>query len=170
MRGREFGRGTLCLVAWSLLVVSPVARGAETKITIKEVPANVAKAEKSKWPKAEILGVEREEEDGKTIFEFGLKEGTRKWDVSFDSDGGLVAVEETIADKEVPAPVKKAVADKYAQGKVVLIEKVTEGEGKLAKVFYEYKIKTAEGGVEVKLDPAGKLLGEEQKKGEDLNE
>ncbi|MEX0677685.1 MAG: PepSY-like domain-containing protein [Pirellulales bacterium] len=146
------------------------AAGKEEKVSLEAVPAAVAKAEKAKWPKAQILGIEREEEDGNTIFEFGLKEGTRKWDASFNPTGGLVAVEETIAETDVPGTVKKVVAKKYAQAKVVLIEKVTEGEGESAKVFYEYKLKTGDDGLEVKLDPAGKVLGEEQKKGEDLNE
>jgi Putative beta-lactamase-inhibitor-like, PepSY-like len=170
MFGRGFATCVVCLFAWSLLAVTRCAGAAETKIDLKDVPDAVAKAEKAKWPKAQILGIEREEEKGKTIFEFGLKQGPRKWDASYDSDGGLMALEETIAERQVPRPVKRAVAKKYAQGKVVLIEKVTEGEGKSAKVFYEYKIKTGDGGVEAKFDPSGKLLGEEQKKAKDLNE
>jgi Putative beta-lactamase-inhibitor-like, PepSY-like len=157
------------LFAGGLLVVPTAARAAETKITLKDVPPAVAKAEKDKWPKAQIHGIEREEEDNKTIFEFGLTEGTRKWDASFSDAGALIAVEETIVEKEVPAAVKKGLEKKYPGAKIVLIEKVTEGE-KSPKTFYEYKIKTATGGVEVKLDSKGAILTEEQKKAEELNE
>jgi hypothetical protein len=151
-------------------LVPLVAEGKEEKIALDKVPAPVVKAEKAKWPQAQIVGIEREEEDGKTTFEFGLKQGQRKWDASFDPQGAIVAVEETIADKDVPAPVKKGLDKKYPKANVLLIEKVTEGEGKTAKVFYEYKIKTKDGGVEVKLDPAGKVVLEEQKKGDEINE
>lgn len=161
--------GTLMSLACTLFALASAVQAAETKVTLKEVPGPVAKAEKAKWPNARIRGIEREEEDNKTIFEFGLSEGTRKWDASFSAAGELIAVEETIAEKDVPAPVKQGLAKKYPRAKVVLVEKVLEGEGKSPKTFYEYKIKTREGGFEVKLDPSGKILAEEAKRG-DLND
>ena len=156
------------LVLGGLWALSAVAK--EEKVTLDQVPGKVAKAEKAKWPKAEILGIEREEEDGKTMFEFGLKEGSRKWDASFSTEGALIAVEETIAANVVPAAVKKALDKRHPEANVLLIEKVTEGEGGSAKTFYEYKIKTVDGGLELKFDPDGKLLGEEVKKGDEINE
>jgi hypothetical protein len=160
---------TLAIVlSAGLTATSAIAH--EEKITLDKVPDIVAKAEKAKWPKAEILQIEREQENGKTLFEFGLKDGSRKLDVSFYADGALAAVEETISDKGVPAQVKGALEKKHPKAKVLLIEKVVEGEGKSAKTFYEYKIKTADGGLELKFDAAGKLVSEETKKGDEINE
>ena len=151
-------------------ISTALASAKEEKVSLDKVPAKVVAAEKAKWPKAQILQIEREEEHGKTLFEFGLKDGTRKLDVSFFADGALAAVEETIVDKDVPAPVKSALEKKHPKANVLVIEKVVEGEGKSAKTFYEYKIKTADGGLELKFDSAGKLVGEEQKKGDEINE
>jgi hypothetical protein len=166
---RFYNRTAASTLALAALWALPAA-AKEEKVSLDKVPAVVVKAEKAKWPKAEIVGIEREEENGKTIFEFGLKDGTRKLDVSFSSDGALVAVEETIAAGDVPATVRGALEKKHPQPTVVLVERVTEGEGKSAKIFYEYKIKTNQGGLELKFDLAGKLVSEEQKKAEDLNE
>ncbi len=150
-----------------LSALSAVAK--EEKVTLDKVPAKVVQAQKAKWPKAEILQIEQEEEKGKTLFEFGLKDGTRKLDVTFSADGALVAVEETIAEKDVPAAVKKALAEKHPKAEVTLVEKVTEGDGPSAKNFYEYKIKTQDKAWEVKFDPAGKLVSEEEKKAGDAD-
>ncbi len=161
------------IVALALLLAGSLVTGAlakEEKVPLDQVPAEVTKAEKAKWPKAEILGIEREEEEGKTIFEFALKEGARKWDASFDSEGAVIAVEETIAVKDVPQPVKVALAKKHPKANVLLVEKVVEGQGKSAKTFFEYKVKTSDGGLELKFDSDGKLVGEEVKKGDEINE
>ena len=139
------------------------ALATEEKLTLDKVPAKVVAAEKAKWPKAQIVGIAREEDNGKTIFEFELKEGSRKWDASFGADGALLLVEETIAEKDVPAAVKKALDAKHPKATVTLVEKVTEGDGPSAKIFYEYQIKTADKAFEVKFDPAGKLVSEEEK-------
>jgi hypothetical protein len=146
------------------------ATAKEEKITLDKVPANVAKAERAKWPTAQILQIEREDENGKTLFEFGLKDGSRKLDVSYFADGTLAAVEETISEKDVPAQVRAALAKGHPQAPVLLVEKVVEGEGRAARTFYEYKIKTPDGGLELKFDAAGKLVSQEKKKGNEINE
>jgi uncharacterized membrane protein YkoI len=160
---------TSAVAAVTVLLGLSLAAAKEEKITLDKVPTKVAQAEKAKWPKAEIVLIEQEEDNGKTIYEFGLKEGTRKWDASFGADGALVAVEETIAEKDVPAAVKKALEQKHPKATVTLVEKVTEGDGPSAKIFYEYKIKTQDKAWEVKFDPAGKLVSEEEKKAGDTD-
>jgi uncharacterized membrane protein YkoI len=138
-----------------------VAGADEEKIPLDKVPARVLEAVKAKYPKAEILGAEKEEENGKTIYEFGLKQGDKKWEASFTSDAKLVELEELIKEGDVPTTVKAAAAKKYPNAKASSIEKVTKYEGDAAKVFYEFVVETDKGKKEVVFDAAGKFVEEE---------
>ena len=56
-----------------LLALATVSLADEEKIPVKELPKAVLKAVKEKFPKAEIKGAAKEEEDGKTTYEVMLK-------------------------------------------------------------------------------------------------
>jgi len=148
----------------AVVVFAGGLRAAEKKITLDKVPANVLKAAKAKYPKAELVSAEQEDENGKTVFEFKLKEGEKKWEATFAADGKLVGIEEVIKESDLPAKVKTALQKKYSDAEVLRCEKETTGEGDSAKVVYEILIKTAKGKREVEFAPDGKVVGQEAKK------
>src|SRR5262245_7668500 len=93
----------LSLAIASLLVTAAFA--AEEKIPVDKLPKAVADAVKAKFPGAELKGAEKEEEDGKTIYEVALVHKGVTYDVSATADGKIVEVEKLITAKDLPAAV-----------------------------------------------------------------
>ena len=48
-----------------------------------KAPKVVRDAVKAKYPKAQIVAAEKGDQDGKAVYEFDLKDGEKKWEVSF---------------------------------------------------------------------------------------
>ena len=73
-----------------LLALAASTWAQEEKVPLDKVPAKVKDAVKAKYPKAEILVAVKEVEDGKTFYEFELKEGNKTFEAKFDADGRFV--------------------------------------------------------------------------------
>lgn len=160
----RYGRWVLLVTAlglttfWGIAARNGTADDVEVKV---KIPAKIKAAIKAKWPKAEIEEITVEEEDGKIVFEFELEEEDgkteREWTATFSADGKLLETEEEIKLADVPKVVLEALQKKYPLVKKPAVEKITEGEGDSAKVFYELEFS-----MEVKIDATGKIVEEEE--------
>ncbi|MDB5348800.1 MAG: hypothetical protein JWN86_47 [Planctomycetota bacterium] len=143
----------------SLIAAIAVVRADEEKVPLKDVPKAVLDAVKAKFPKAEILGAEKEVEKGKTTFELELKDAGKTLSVSLKPDGTILEIETTIAVKDLPKKVSGAVVAKYPKGTIKSAEMVTVGE----KTTYEVVVTLAgKEPRELVLDPDGKILEDEE--------
>jgi uncharacterized membrane protein YkoI len=143
-----FSRYTLFVAA---LVFSLTARAAETKIAMKDLPAPVQKAVAEQSKGAVVRGFTKEIENGKTEYEAELTVNGHGKDISFDSDGNVIAVEEEVKLESLPAPVRAAL-QKAAEGGVLReVESVSEG----GKSFYEARIRKGGKSSEVQVDRKG---------------
>jgi Putative beta-lactamase-inhibitor-like, PepSY-like len=151
-------------VAYPTLLASLAMAGAATageeKIPVKELPRAVLRAVEAKFPKAEIEGAAKEEEDGKTVYEVSLEVADRGVDVALTPDGTILEVEKEIPVDELPAAVKKALAKKYPKAKVAKAEAITKGEGGAT----EYEVVLAS---EVVVTAKGKFVESEDDEEED---
>jgi hypothetical protein len=134
------------------LALATVSLADEEKISVKELPKAVLKAVKEKFPKAEIKGAAKEEEDGKTTYEVLLKVKGRSVDVAMKADGTILEIEKEMAVDDLPKAVRKTLSAKYPKAKITKAEAVTKGED--GPVRYEVAITT-----EVVLDAKGKIAG-----------
>lgn len=152
------------LVLSAVLLAVPFAFAKEEKLKDADVPKAVAEALAKKYPKAKVVGWEKEtDKEKKVLFEARIEDGKRKLDVGLNPDGKILAEEETIAADEAPAEVKKGLADsKYAKWTVKLTEKViTEENDK--EPAYEYLLQDGDNRAEVVFDKTGKIKEEEVK-------
>jgi uncharacterized membrane protein YkoI len=130
----------------------------EEEIPLDKLPKPVLDAVKAKYPGAELKGASKEEKEGKTIYEVSLKHKESSYDVSLTAEGKIIEVEKTIAAKDLPAAVAKAIEQKHPKSTVKKAEEITAD----GKVKYEAVIVTADKKtLEVVLDPSGKILEEE---------
>lgn len=127
----------------------------EKKVAKNEVPAPVLAAFAKAFPKAQAIGYAQEKEDGKTLYEVESKEGTIHRDVTFEPDGKLVVVEESIEVKDLPAAVRATLGKE--KGKCALAEKLIRGEA----VEYEFHMRDGKNEFEVVIDATGKVLKRE---------
>ncbi len=119
------GVGALCLAA--------VSRGDdEERVTLDQVPATVKAAILKAAAGAEIREIERETEDGKTVYEAEFVLGGKEIEVKIAADGSVLSreaeddddgddedEEETIAVDKIPGPARKALQRLAGDAKIV---------------------------------------------------
>jgi uncharacterized membrane protein YkoI len=142
-------------------VLATAARADEEKIPLDKVPKAVIDAVKAKFPDVKLSEASKEKEDGKTIYELAFTYKDYKYEVEFEEDGTIIAIDKQIEAKELPKAVAKALEEKYPKATYKVIEEVTKKD-KIA--YYEVELVTADKkGIEVEIDPSGKILKEEKK-------
>jgi uncharacterized membrane protein YkoI len=169
---RTIMRSLGSLAAVGLLVLVVGARADEEKVPLDKVPKAVLDAVKARFPNAKLIQAEKETENGKTVYEIGIKDKDQKIDVTVTPDGKIAEIEKTIATTALPATVSAALEKKYPKAtlqKAEEIIKVTGGKEKLA--YYEVVLVTAQKKkLEVEVAPDGKIAKEEDKSKEKKEE
>lgn len=107
---------------------------AETKVTMESLPAPVRTAAREQLSGATLVGVSRETEKGKTLYEVETARGGRSRDVTLDAAGAVVEVEEEIDMAEVPDAAAQALRTKSAGGKIVKVERISKKAGAALQV------------------------------------
>ena len=100
---------------------------AEKKVQMKDLPTAVQQAVRDQTSGAEIKGLSKEKENGRTQYEVETLINGKSRDLLFDERGGLVEVEQEVALETLPGPVRAAIEKHAAGGKIVKVETVTRG-------------------------------------------
>lgn len=145
------------LVAFGLSALAFAATADEEKVPLDKVPAAVMKTVKDRFPKAEIKEASKETEDGKTLYEVSLRHEGHNYDVTLGEDGVIREVEKEIAAADLPKTVADAVKAKYPKATIEKAEEITKGDAKR----FEVLLKDGDKSRELVLDPAGKILEDE---------
>lgn len=154
-------RDCLVLYVFVSLAAGMAARAddKEEKVPLDKLPKAVLKAVKAKFKDAELVSAQTEKEDGKLLYEINLKDKGTSVEVSVTSDGKIVSIEKTLAAKDLPRPVTRAINSKYPKAEYKRVEEVTEND----KTTYEVLLVTADKKkIEVVLDRTGKIVKEEK--------
>jgi len=109
----------------ALLAATLIA--AETKVKMESLPPAVQSAVKELTKNAELVGLSKEVEKGKTMYEVETKVNGKTRDLLLDSTGKVVEVEEEVDINSIPAAAKQAIEKKATGGKVKRVETVTKG-------------------------------------------
>ena len=155
--------GWLTAAATMLVLTGAFVRAEEVKIALDKLPTAVVKAIKAKYPKAEMVGAEAGEENGKKQFEVKLKNGGHDLEVTLSPAGKILVVEKVIHAKDLPKVVAAAVKAKYPKAAIKKVEELSKDD----KVTgYEVTVVTADKKtVEGEFDAAGKFVDEEKAEG-----
>ena len=125
---------TLATILFSLSLVLPAI--AEKKVQMKDLPPAVRKAVEENTKGAEVKGLSKEVEKGKTMYEVETVANGKTRDMTFDATGAVVSVEQDVAIDSIPAPARAAIQKKAAGGKIAKVETITKGNS----VTYEAAI------------------------------
>jgi hypothetical protein len=158
----------LAMAAVACVLAGP-ARADEEKVPPDKAPKAVVEAAKKRFPKAEVVGVSKETESGKTVYEVEMKQGGKTTDVTLTPEGAIVLIEAQIDAKDLPKAVSGALEKKYPKATYKIVEAVYKvANGKETLDFYEALLATAEKKVvEVQVLPDGKIKDVEEKKAGD---
>ena len=124
------GRRPCSLLVFLLLAggSAAVAQRADT------LPTVVVAAFRRAYPKATILHVAREVQEGKVVYEIESRDGPTRRDLLYTPDGQVIEIEEMIAADSVPANVRAAVERDVTGATVLGAERVMRGESVLYEV------------------------------------
>jgi uncharacterized membrane protein YkoI len=137
-------------MAIALVAVSGLARAADQKTTLKNLPAAVKTTVEAESKGATIKGISSEKENGKIVYELETLVNGRTRDLMIDAAGTVYVVEEQLDVDKAPPAVKAALE---ARGKIVALESVMEK----GKTRYEGQVLTKAGKkVAVEVDADGK--------------
>ena len=110
-----------------LIVIALGAGAAEKQVAMKDLPPAVQKTIQDQTKGAEIKGITRETEKGKTTFEVETLVAGKHRDFDLDASGAVIEVEEETTLDALPVAAKAAIVKKAASGKIALVETVTRG-------------------------------------------
>jgi uncharacterized membrane protein YkoI len=128
-----------------------VAKEADQKLQMKNLPAAVQKGVTANLNGGALKGLSKEVEGGKTIYEVETTLNGRTRDFLLDATGRLIELEDEMAVDAVPAAVKAALE---AHGKILKVESVTRGK----VVTYEGTVEKDGKKSEVAVDANGKKV------------
>jgi hypothetical protein len=130
------------------------------KSDTNQMPKRIMDGLKAKFPRAEVDKWTKEKEDDNFIYDIEFKQGGQKFEADIKEDGTIYNWEKAIADKDLPAAVRKAVEKKYPKASMKeIMEITTVKNGRDELEGYEIVLKT--GGkkdVEVTVAPDGTIL------------
>lgn len=137
--------------AWAVQPVSESAEEAKDMIAIASVPQAVQQAIKKAAGSVAIAEVEKEDDDGVTIYEAGWKVGEVDHEVMVNEAGHVMATEMSVSGAAVPEAVRKAAAKHLPQGAKAEFE---------VKHVVLYEIEAMVDGKEIELlvDPSGRVM------------
>ena len=110
-----------------------IAAGAEKALQMKDLPPAVQKTVQDQTKGAEIKGLSKETENGKTSYEVETMVSGKHRDFVVDVKGAVTEVEEETPFDSIPAAAKAAIGKKAAGGKIGRVETMTRGNA----TFYE---------------------------------
>jgi len=127
----------------------------EKKLQRSDLPAAVQKTVDEQSKGATIKGFSTEVEDGKKIYEVELTVSGRGKDISMDTQGHILEIEEETAMESLPPAVKDGLMKAAGKGTIQKVERLAKN-GKV--VAYEASVKTGMKHSEVQVGPDGKKL------------
>lgn len=148
-------------IALALLVLTLPARAWAQEHTVQraDLPPAVARTVATVSQGATVRGFSREVENGHTLYEVELRVNGHGKDVTMDSTGAVIEVEEEVALASLPAAVQAGIRAGAGAGTIRNVESVTKN-GQL--VAYEAHVVTGQKRSEVKVGPDGKPLANER--------
>ena len=99
----------------------------EGKLAMKDLPKAVQATVQEETQGADIVGLSKETDQGKTIYEVETKVKGRTRDMLIDAKGTLIEVEEEIDLASLPAAVQAEVKKSIGKAKLIKLESVANG-------------------------------------------
>lgn len=145
----------LFLIPAFLLVFAMSLSAQAKRIQKSDLPAAVQKTAEEQSKGATVKGYNKEIEDGKVEYEVEMTVNGHSKDVSMDSQGNVLEVEEEVALAALPAPVQDGLKQQARKGTIRKVESLTKHG---ALIAYETQVLTGKKHSEIQVGPDGKPL------------
>ena len=142
-----------------VLSISLLSARSEKQLKRKDVPQPVIASFEKTYPNAKATGFSVETENGNKEYEVESTDGPTRRDITFDPQGVIISIEETLGSKDLPDSVRTAFSKGYSKAKILKCEKVTER----GVTTYELQVQSGKWKLELVYSPAGALVRTEKK-------
>jgi len=142
-------------IALGLTVIASQTSAQERKLKRSELPAAVQQAAAAQTRGAKVRGYSTEKENGQVTYEVEMTMRGHKRDVTLDSAGTVLEVEEQVSLDSLPAAVRTGLRQLAGSGHITKVESLTK-RGTL--VAYEARVRTGTKRSEIQVGPDGKPL------------
>ena len=156
-------RRFLCVLsaaAFLALVSFARADDGPNEIAVSKLPKKLAAILEVKYPAAELVAAFKDVDDDETFYSVALTYKKHEYEVTITSHGEIVETTKTLAAKDLPEAVMKAIQEKYKNKAVKSAVEVREVGQKIVRTFH-VEVDSGPTGMELILDPQGKILSEE---------
>ena len=138
----------------AVFALATITLTADTKVKMEDLSPALQKVVKEQTENATLVGLSKEREKGKTMYEVETKVNGKSRDVLLDANGAVIDIEEEVDLSSVPAGAKAAIEKNAAGGTIKKVESVTHGSA----VSYEAAIKTNAGkNIEINVNADGSV-------------
>ena len=120
-------------------------------VKVDKLPAAVQATVREQTKNATLVGVIKEVENGKTVYEVETKASGKARDLIVDAAGKITSVEEEVDIAAIPIGARQAIQKKAAGGTITRVEVLTMG----SVVAYEAAIKVKGKGSEITVNGDG---------------
>jgi hypothetical protein len=124
------GLAVLATLAWADDKQADKKTEKAEKVAADKLPEKIKAAIKERLPGAEVTSAEKENEDGKVVYDIELKHEGRKYEMDILEDGTLIEIEKEVKAKDLPEAVAKAIKDKYPDATIKEIMEVNKVKDK----------------------------------------
>jgi hypothetical protein len=145
--------------AITLCALPQLAWAQEQKITRAALPAAVEHTVAQQSQGATIRGFSKEVERGQTTYEMELTVSGRSKDVTMDSTGAVIEVEEQVVLDSLAPAVQQAIKAQAGTATIGTVERLTKGEKVVA---YEAHVTVNGKRKEIQVGPNGEKLDHEE--------
>jgi uncharacterized membrane protein YkoI len=158
MQMKQLSLTVVTLVAAAGLVCAAESNG-EKPVKFADLPATAQQVVKRHVTPDQITKLSQENENGRTVFDVEFTKADKHGELALAADGTILSTEEQVADKDLPAAVRKTAQEQSAGGKISMIMKVIED----GQTQYEAVITKDGKEVEIEIATDGKLIKPEKK-------
>jgi predicted aspartyl protease len=148
--------GAVCAQQKAVPKKAEKGEAGEAKLTMNDLPKEVQATIRKETQGAEIVGLSKETEGGKTLYEVETKVNGRGRDMLIDAKGTLTEVEVEIDLGSLPAAVQAEIKRSIGKAKLVKLESVANGSKVLTG--YSAVVETAGKQSEIEMGLDGKVL------------
>ena len=156
-------RRFLCVLSAAVvlsLVSLAHADDGPNEIAIAKLPKKLAAILEIKYPAAELVAAYKDVDDGETFYSVALTYKKHEYEVTITSHGEIVETTKTLAAKDLPEAVLKAIQEKHRNKAVKSAVEVREVGQTISRTFH-VEVDAGPAGTELILDLQGKILSEE---------
>jgi len=147
----------LSLVTCLLWAGAALGQNTERPVKMKDLPPTVQTTVREQSKGAVVRGLSMETDNGQTFYEVSLRVRGRIRDVTMDTNGNVIEIEEQVTLASLPPAARAEIVRQAGKGRILLVESIKKND---AIVAYEAHVRAAGKISEIKVDPDGKPVAQ----------